>query len=369
MFDCESAFWLHQNRHGRNGAIEYVADINKYTKLFFPNERNDATSSSVNPSLCFARTIFDYNEHFIELSNIGEEDRSLEFLLSIVYLAVPLIPAAFLLMDIVAGEPFDLAFIFLAAIVGCAIIFGVYFWPIQITPNFFTNLRARYRFNRTTRTVYVLRPGRYGGDVILDWDRVQAHPNWCAPREMEPDEIHDKNARQRRQDNAGGEFRLRGLVLYWPPLDRDDPERKGEDVLWVGPKLAGENLWQYIRTFMEEGIDKIPAPNRHEWLRKGFHTPSQHIEETELGPSRVLDDIGGRGRNSAQTQITLMMTAIWAPLHCLAERLCKWPTFPEEWNSDCGQKRRENGIGPEEPLRWKAVRETGRKAQGGSVVV
>lgn len=31
-----------------------------------------------------------------------------------------------------------------------------------------------------------------------------------------------------------------------------------------------------------------------------------------------------------------------------------WPKFPEEWNSDCGQKRRESGIGPEEPLRWAA---------------
>ncbi|RAS08783.1 hypothetical protein C7415_105267 [Cupriavidus alkaliphilus] len=70
---------------------------------------------------------------------------------------------------------------------------------------------------------------------------------------------------------------------------------------------------------MDEGIDSVPTPNRHEWLRKGFHTPSQHIEETELGPSRVLDEIGGRGSNSAQTQITFVMTAIVAPLHCLAD--------------------------------------------------
>ena len=38
----------------------------------------------------------------------------------------------------------------------------------------------------------------------------------------------------------------------------------------------------------------------------------------------------------------------------MAQWLCWWPTFPEEWNSDCGQKRRERGIGPEEPLRWEA---------------
>ncbi|WP_081017388.1 hypothetical protein [Ralstonia solanacearum] len=169
---------------------------------------------------------------------------------------------------------------------------------------------------------------------------------------MTPDQIDDKFARQLRQERGGGPFGMRGLVLYWPPFDPNDPERKGEDVLWVGPKLAGEGLWQYIRTFMEEGMDKVPEPNEYEWLRKGFHTPGQHLEETELSASRVLDDIGGRGKNSAQTQFTFLMTFLWAPLHCLAERLCTWPTFPEEWNSDCGQKRREDGIGPEEPLRW-----------------
>ncbi|SPA56451.1 conserved protein of unknown function [Cupriavidus taiwanensis] len=81
--------------------------------------------------------------------------------------------------------------------------------------------------------------------------------------------------------------------------------RLGEDVLWVGPKRPGENLWQYIRTFMEDGIDKVPAPNEHEWLRKGFHSPSQHVEEAALGPSRALDDLGGRGKDSIQTQLSL----------------------------------------------------------------
>jgi hypothetical protein len=172
---------------------------------------------------------------------------------------------------------------------------------------------------------------------------------------MTHDDLRDPVAREARQATGGGVFGMRGLVLYWPPFDREDRERKGEDVLWVGPKLAGANLWQYIRTFMEEGMDKVPEPLECEWLRKGYQSPGQHIEETALGPSRVLDRLGGRGENSAQTQVVFLMTAVWAPLHCLAERLCTWPTFPQEWNSDCGQRRREDGIGPEEPLRWEAT--------------
>jgi hypothetical protein len=67
--------------------------------------------------------------------------------------------------------------------------------------------------------------------------------------------------------------------------------------------------------------------------------------------SHMRDDIIGKGTSSA-TFTNYATNFLWAPLHSLAERLCYWPTFPEEWNSDCGQKRRESGIGPEEPLRW-----------------
>ncbi|WP_115683125.1 MFS transporter [Cupriavidus taiwanensis] len=355
MFDVEAGLHNYKKKIGAKRAIEFVADINRHTKLFSPAQ---AGKGFEKPMLNWRRTLLDYNEHFIELSNMGEENRGTVFMLACVILFA-------VLMGIggAAYISFEFSFDILTVVVWFAplgaFLFGWAMWPHQIGPNFFTHLRARYRFNRTTRKVYVLRPDRYGGNVVLDWSRVQAHPNWCAPREMEPDEIDDKCARQRRQENAGGTLRICGLVLYWPPFDPSDPERKGEDVLWVGPKRSGENLWQYIRTFMEDGIDKVPVPNEYEWLRKGFHSPSQHVEETELGPSRALDDLGGRGKDSIQTQTLFVGSMIWAPLHCLAERLCKWPTFPTEWNSDCGMRRREDGIGPEEPLRWKPVANAG----------
>ncbi len=359
MFDCEAGFREHRKKHGQREAVELIADINECTKLSFPKE--PVKKKGAKPDLNWQRCLLDHNDHFIELSNMGEEGRSLAFM-SMGLLgfgsSIPPIGAALLLT---VSPPYPTSWYVALSSFLAMLLFVLWFfymlWPLSISPAYFTDLRARYRFNRTTRKVYVLRPARYGGNVILDWDRVQAHVSWCAPREMTHDDLRDPVARQARQETAGGQFGTRGLVLYWPPFDREDRARKGEEVLWVGPKLAGEGLWQYIRTFMEEGMDKVPEPTEYEWLRKGFHTPGQHIEETELGPSRVLDRLGGRaaeGESSAQTNITFMLTAVWAPLHCLAERLCTWPTFPEEWNSDCGQKRREDGIGPEEPLRWKA---------------
>jgi hypothetical protein len=359
MFNCESGFLVHRKKHGQREAVELIADINHYTKLQSPKDKpKKEKNGDSQPALDWMRTLFDRNEHFIELSNMGEEDRSLMLMTSGLLMGMLLLSTAGAILLTAKFGVNDIAYLLFVWIFPTGALWLNYMlWPLQYAPNFFTLLRARYRFNRTTRKVYVLRPARYGGNVVLDWDRVQAHVNWCAPREMTHDDLRDPVARQARQDNRGGQFGICGLVLYWPPLDPADKERAGEEVLWVGPKLAGENLWQYIRTFMEEGMDAVPEPTEYEWLRKGFHTVGQHVEETVLGPSRVLDRLGGRageGETSIQTSFNFMLNAVWAPLHCLAERLCSWPTFPEEWNSDCGQERRESGLGPEEPLRWTA---------------
>ena len=346
MFDAEAGLLAHQKKEGRRPAIELVADINRWTTL---HGSKDLPSENTRPSLGLDRVLFDYNEHFIELSNMAEEDRSMMFMVLCLF-------TLGFLVSLGGGIAIELksglsaySFLSFVAPIGLAIL--VYFlWPHAFAPSFFTALRARYRFNRTTGKVYVLRPARYGGNVVLDWSRVKAHVDWCAPREMTWEDLDYPTARKARQAGGGGPAMMRGLVLYWPPLDPDDTERKGEEVLWVGPRAAGEELWQYIRTFMEEGIDAVPEPKHYNWLRKGFQTPGQHLEETQLGPSRALEEVTGESR--AMTAAVAVSAAPWTPLHSLAERLCYWPTFPEEWNSDCGQKRREDGIGPEEPLRW-----------------
>jgi len=335
MLGCEAEFISYCKKHGRREAVEYIADINRCTRLYSSNE--DSRDGGVVPSLRSDRTLFDHNEHFIEMSNMGE-NRSLEILLLGLYGAQLFLPVYLLVADFLRGNPFDFMSGALLAMLLGVLFFICLLWPLGIAPHFFTSLCARYRFNRTTGEVYVLRPKKYGGNAVLKWNRVQAHVSWCAPRETtRADYLRDPLvAQHKRKTTGGGHFGLRGLVLYWPPLDASDPERKGEEVLWVGPKLAGEALWQYIRTFMEDGIDAVPVPKDGEWLRKGFSSIGEYVREN-------LDDY---------TFVSLFET-VWVPLHCLAERLCTWPTFPEEWGSDCGEKRRETGLGPEEPLRWE----------------
>jgi hypothetical protein len=362
MFNVEASFAEHARKHGRKQAIEYIADVNEFTQRYLPKESNSKKrrGESTPPDLQLQRTLLDRNEHFIELSNIGEENRSLQFMLAGLFGLMFCMPLFFFSTTIAENLRAGVWF-WDIAVFGCmevGVLTLIYFlWPQIFAPQMFTALRARYRFNRTTGKVYVLRPAKYGGNVILDWDRVQAHVSWRAPRELKPEDLRrDPMARRMRQQSAGGPLAQRCLLLYWPPLKADDPQRTGEDVLWVGPRLADEYLWQYIRTFMEAGIDAVPAPNAYEWLRKGFGSPGDVMSEIELQSFKAIDRLEGRDPNSpsAKTVGMALASAPWSPFHSLSQRLCYWPTFPEEWNSDCGQKRRESGLGPQEPLRWKA---------------
>lgn len=364
MFLSESGYRHERRSSGEPRALAYFADINQHTRLYDTNEdadRRQANEPKLSrkekakqqkiecPSLSGMRTLFDFNEHFIELSNAGEEKRSLALLLLVLFVVLLALPLSVSVRALFGPDPLWFA----GAMFGMfLVVFTLVFfliWPYMLAPTFFTSLRARYRFNRTTRKVYALRPRKYGGNVVLDWDRVKAHVKWAPPKSWTAEQLAlSEKARGERLRSAG---RDSNLLLYWPPLDANDPERKGEDVLWVGPTGSDESLWQYIRTFMEEGMHAVPSPSEHEWLRKGFSGPGEHMEETVVHGSHMRDAIVGKGTSGA-TYSNYAVNFLWTPLHSMAERLCYWPTFPEEWNSDCGQKRRESGIGPEEPLRW-----------------
>lgn len=372
MFLSESGYRQEQRSGGIPQALAYFADINQHTRLYRvhegvaprreseprPTRKEKIEQQKIaRPDLYGMRTLFDFNEHFIELSNAEEEKRSLSFMLFLLFGLMCCIPLFGLTLSLPDDPIFSRNWLINFAIGGgmllaaCALIYFLV-WPHMLAPAFFTSLRARYRFNRTARKVYALRPKKYGGNVVLDWDRVQAHVRWTPPKSWTAEQLATSEvAREERLRSAGLDS---NLLLYWPPLDANDPERKGEDVLWVGPSGSGEALWQYIRTFMEEGMETVPRPSEHEWLRKGFSGPGEYLEETVMHGSHMRDDTIGKGTSGA-TFTNYATNFLWAPLHSLAERLCYWPTFPEEWNSDCGQKRRESGIGPEEPLRWTSM--------------
>ena len=209
MFFSENSFRQEQRRDGTEKALAYYADINSSTRLHEiqegvrPRQENEPKlkrkekleqQKLAHPRLYGMRTLFDFNEHFVELSNAGEEKRSLGLMLFILCFSIIALPLYSFLDQVMGHGPRSTSW-FIALAIGGAMCVTVlvlcYFfaWPYLLAPAFFTSLRARYRFNRTTRKVYALRPKKYGGNVVLDWDRVQAHVRWAPPKSWTAEQL------------------------------------------------------------------------------------------------------------------------------------------------------------------------------------
>ncbi|WP_155283323.1 hypothetical protein [Ralstonia solanacearum] len=98
MFDCEAAFHEHQRKCGQKEAVEYIADLNRYTTLRPPS--GEGGGKSIGPSLGWMRVLFDRNEHFIEMSSMGEEDRSLALLMAILLLSPMVLAIVFFVVGL-----------------------------------------------------------------------------------------------------------------------------------------------------------------------------------------------------------------------------------------------------------------------------
>ena len=363
MFEAPVALAWNRRKNGQKAAVEIVGDIHEYTKLYGPKEPVDVPYLN-------ARQLFDFNEHFIEWGS-PMRDRAMAVMLSMLVAALATLPALGLVAIVSLGARTGSVgfFAYSAMAVGVAFAWfavGVY-WYNYLRATVLTALCARYRFNRTTRKVYVLRPRKFGGNVMLDWDQVKAHPYWRAPGalKLEPGFQHDPQLREARANASGGFMMTRGLLLYWPPFDEDDPKRKGEELLWVGQWQSGISDWEYIRRFMEEGMDAVPKPKASHYRRKGRSSMMQHYWEDEMDPEIRQAELMGEPdpRRAKLSLIGRLLPLPFLFLDRLGQWLCYWPTFPKEWNSDCGRTRRESGIGPEEPLRWTPEKCNANKTQ------
>ena len=99
------------------------------------------------------------------------------------------------------------------------------------------------RFNRITRQVYLHRPKFAGGITVLDWEQVSIDSA-----------VGDDN----EGANAG-----RKLILFWEP---SLPDRPHLHLVFVGKRADGTsdivNLWEFIRRYMEDGPQSVPAPKK-----------------------------------------------------------------------------------------------------------
>ncbi|URI08301.1 MFS transporter [Aquincola tertiaricarbonis] len=348
MFSPESAYQRGRTKLGASGAVRSMGDIHSRTQLSGPENKLQAARASLD----LQSLVLDINEHFLEVSNPGEYQRSTvntHWLVVVMGLSLSAIGSVW--GGIEWGQASTSWGDRLAISLFWCLTVGLYvlFYLLRPSESYWTALRARYRFNRSTGKVYIVRPRKFGGNAVLDWSRVRAHVQWRPPlpgSDLEGDPTTERHRERLEQPALDHAY----LMLYWPPLDPADPQRRGEDLIFVGHEGSGANLWEYLRTFMNKGLGAVPEPQLFEYLRKGFSTARQAQMEVMLQPTLVKEQILGQ---STATGLFLKLDSyLWRYNHVLGERMAYWPTFPEAWNSDCGQRRREDGIGPEEPLRW-----------------
>ncbi|QUP55807.1 hypothetical protein GO998_18850 (plasmid) [Ralstonia syzygii] len=171
---------------------------------------------------------------------------------------------------------------------------------------FFTYARGRIRFNRETRKVYVLRPKRCGGNVVLDWDRIRAIVD-----------MDGYDLLLRKSVSPERKLPYYALILYHPPFEKNNPEVVGEDALFVGPSLKSKEdaapMWEYIRRYMEYGPGQ------------------QDISATSPIESSTYCGIPSSQQRQLENQFASGGFFYW-----LSVVTCKWPRFPKEWRSDSG---------------------------------
>ncbi|WP_175652759.1 DUF6708 domain-containing protein [Pseudomonas sp. Marseille-P9899] len=106
----------------------------------------------------------------------------------------------------------------------------------------FVQRRILIRFNRVTRQVYLHRPRFAGGITVLDWEKV----------------IVDAGVGHEESAHTGTK-----LILLWEPSTPDHPYLH---MVFVGKRADGTsdivNLWEFIRLYMEEGPQSVPAPKK-----------------------------------------------------------------------------------------------------------
>ena len=201
-------------------------------------------------------SIYEFNEKYIEISAGESQERRgviTYFSLSVIFFSSQFIAMAILLNEVwftgvhhslrVSASMGDyVAGVFAVLLTGLILFVVFKYARILICLENFVQRRMLIRFNRVTRQVYLHRPRFAGGVTVFDWEQVSA----------------EAGVGEEESANMG-----RKLILFWGPRMPDLPHFH---VVFVGKRADGTsdivNLWEFIRRYMEEGPQSVPAPKK-----------------------------------------------------------------------------------------------------------
>jgi hypothetical protein len=224
------------------------------------------------------------------------------------------IPMCFFDGDIAKGLP-----AYLSLCGSLIILFGIslYVWPVRVWRN-----HIPIRFNRVNRKVYFHWKGT---TYIEDWDTLRAYFKMQVGLSGVGAPIRDPQINIEFHDAQGNAFTV--VVVGTERLGLTDEEQAA-------------TFWEYIRRYMEEGLQSVPAPDLDVW------NPAEKSELLKLHwPLPVL-----RSTSWWWWPLDLLL---WFPLRVvwflityptevlyyhLAKRMAVNP-FPEEMEAPCSSRQ------------------------------
>ncbi len=194
--------------------------------------------------------------------------------------------------------------LFTAALAAACFYVVIRYVRIIINLENFVQRRLLIRFNRVTRQVYLHRPHFAGGITVLDWEQV-------TPQSV---------VGQAEAENIG-----RQVLLLWDPAITGLPHLH---LVFVGKTADGTsdlvNLWEFIRRYMEEGPQSVPAPKK---LVGKVPWPWQSVMSS-LSFFRPLWRAGLRWQVACWVALTSPALLLHSAGHWVSLLLCWEPRWP-----------------------------------------
>ena len=202
-------------------------------------------------------SIYEFNERYIEVSAGESQERrgvityvtlSIAYFLSLCFGTMMLLNKVWFTgvhhgLGIAATTSDYVVAVGMVLFVGVFLFVVLRYARILICLENFVQRRMLIRFNRVTRQVYLHRPRFAGGVTVFDWEQVTAD---------------ETGVREKGAVNIG-----RKLILWWGP---SMPELPHFHIVFVGKRAEAPddivNLWEFIRRYMEEGPESVPAPKK-----------------------------------------------------------------------------------------------------------
>ncbi|MBC9131547.1 hypothetical protein JMI89_10185 [Frischella sp. Ac48] len=314
--------WLMWFSNSVSSAMLRNFQIPQLDKNLRPSElRKNYTKKSMSDTPRPIGPYYAYNEHYLEIrGGMFENFRGIITWISLLLFLIPLSNAYFaidILIKHFNHHKDDFVLVILAAsfnfilFIVFAYFFVRYFRHIGRF-ELFTLRHIRVRFNRVTKQVYIQRPKYLGGTVVFRW------------KDIMPICVDEENENPQNLVN----------VFYFHPYKTGLPFIDGFGIGKNTNSLADHrDEWEFIRRYMENGMDELPKPR----ITTTLPLPGRALKQQIKPLVKICQSLPHIATYIIMIPVFIVMLPFYIIGYFVSECLCwqaRWPRVIRE----AGQK-------------------------------